>query len=627
MFVAADRALKAGDLTRFKQLTSQLHDYPLYPYLLYNYLRARLWKLKDEEIAGFLKHYGDLPMAGDIRRSWLKVLARRGHWQAYLDNYTPQRDITLRCYQLLARIKTGNDTYLLEDARTVWLSGHSQPEQCDPAFERLYKSDLMTDALVWERIGLAMDEGETGLASWLAKRLPADERVWVTRWVGAHNNPARATWKPGFEDTALARRILVHGLNRLARSDVGKAIAHWKALRQDYEFSTDQVADMQYTLAVRATQQNHPLAKKLLDDIDDSRVDEDVFGWRLRAALEDDDWKRILDWTAGTPPQDELTRGQWFYWRGRALEETGQTDAANEMYRRIAGMRDYYGFLAADRLGAAYAIDHRPLPEDLQTWQKIADSPGMVRARELYALGMTYSARREWQHAINNMTTYQMQIAAMIASNWGWYDRVIITMGKAQAFDDLVLRFPTPYEERLNRYADKRGLDLSWVFALVRAESAFMEDARSPSGALGLMQVMPATGHETAKNIGWKNLRSTDLLRADANIPIGTAYLRQMVDRFNGNLTLATAAYNAGPGSVSSWLPRTGCVEPDVWVEKIPFNETRGYVRRILYYASIYDWRLRRDIIPVSKRMAAVQPRNSRVVAELSCSKPSISLN
>ena len=627
MFVEADRSLRSGNLTRFKQLTAQLRDYPLYPYLLYNYLRARLWKLNGDEIEGFLRHYDNLPMANDLRRSWLKVLARRGHWKTFLENYTPQQDITLRCYQLLARIRTGNDAYLLEDTRTVWLYGHSQPEQCDPAFERLYNSKLMSDALVWQRIGLAMDEGETGLASYLGNRLPAEQRMWVTRWIGAHNNPAHATYHPKFEDTELARRILLHGLNRLARIDAGKAIARWSDIKDDYEFSADQISEMKYTLAVRATQQNHPMAKTLLDDIDDSRVDEDVFGWRLRAALDDYDWQRILDWTSGIPPQDELTRGQWIYWRGRALEETGKPDAAKAMYRKITDLRDYYGFMAADRLGISYSMNHHPLPEDMEAWQKISESPGMVRARELFSLGMIYSARREWQYALDNMTTYQMQIAAMIASNWGWYDRVIMTMGKAKAFDDLVLRFPTPYQKDLDSYAQKRGLDLSWVFALVRAESAFMEDARSPSGALGLMQVMPATGHETARNIGWRNLRTTDLLKADANIPIGTAYLKQMVDRFNGNITLATAAYNAGPGSVSSWLPRTGCMEPDVWLETIPFDETRGYVRRILYYASIYDWRLRRDIIPVSRRMAIVQPKNSKLLADLSCSKPSVSLN
>lgn len=369
------------------------------------------------------------------------------------------------------------------------------------------------------------------------------------------------------------------------------------------------------------------MARELLDAVDNGFVDEDVLQSRLRSALADLDWNALLRWTSGEVPEDEATRGQWLYWRGRALETSGKDEEARATYDRAARERNYYGFMAADRLSRPYAFDHQPLPEDPEAWQRLNGLPAVRRARELYLLDMTLSARREWHHALEAMTTYQMQIAAMIAADWGWHDRVILTMGRAGAYDDLVLRFPMPYEEPLRQYADKRALDLGWLYALVRAESAFMEDARSPAGAMGLMQVMPTTGRETARSIGWRGFTPDQLMRAEVNVPIGTAYLRQMLDRFGGNMILATAAYNAGPGNVGRWMPRSSCVDPDVWVEQIPFTETRKYVQRILYYSSIYDWRLQREVLPIRRRMAAVHPSRQAIAGEQGCVVQSISMN
>lgn len=627
LFVQAQVALRVHDAASFRKIVAVLTDYPLYPYVLYDELRPRLWKATPEEVGLFLSRYGDLPMAADFRRDWLRTLAKRGEWRVFLTFYTPQTDITLQCDQLLARISTNNGAYLLEDARTLWLSAHSQPQECNAAFERLYRSDLMTDELVWSRIKLAMAEGETSLASNLGNRLPPADQQWVTRWIAVYHNPGRWTENPGYEDTEIARAVLLQGVRRLAQTDIDLAISRWPSLRAKYSFTAAEQAETDRLLALRAAQNHHPRAKELLGAVPNSGVDEEVFDWRLRVALQYRDWPILLKWTEGEVPTQDPVRQSWLYWRARALEETGNTEAASGIFRQLSTERDYYAFLAADHMGIPYELNHHPLPEDLREWQRLVELPAVQRSRELYVLGMTYSAGREWQHALEGLTTYQMQIAAMIASNWGWYHRAILTMAKAQSLDDLILRFPVPYEGELREYAGKRNLDLAWVFALVRAESAFLEDARSPAGALGLMQVMPVTARETARSIGLKKFSAVQLLDADTNIPIGTAYLKQMMDRFNGNVVLATAAYNAGPGNVSSWMPLQDCVEPDVWIERIPITETRKYVQRILYYSSIYDWRLGQDVVPLHERMAAVQPHDQNLVAGLSCPGESISLN
>ena len=625
-YLAAKKALDTKQFKTFGKIANTLKTYPLYPYLRYEYLRKRLWKVKDSEVIDFLKRHDDLPVTNSLRTSWLKLLVKRGHWNTFLDNYTPQSNTTMQCYQLQARIKTNNNVFLLEDTRSIWLTGKSLPPQCDLAFERLYKSDLMTNELVWERIRLSMQNNEISLANFLARKLDEEHKKLARKWVQIHNNPYKHTHKPKLEDNETSREILAHGILRLAKQNVAKAVKRLDALKNDYSFTPDDIAEIERTLAVRAAKNKSKLAARLLDEIDNDHVDVQVFHYRLRTALANLDWPLLKKWTTGQAPVADIEL-RWRYWHARALEETGEPDKAKAIYADIAKERDYYGFLAADKINTNYDMNHHPLPENLEEYIRIESLPAVRRAYEFYKLDMAYPARREWHHALKKMTSYQMQMAAAVAKQWGWHDRAIFTMGRAKAYDDLNLRFPILFNELLDKYAKKRNIDPSWMYGLVRAESAFIEDVRSPAGALGLMQVMPKTGTATAKRIGLKGFKPHKLKQAETNIPIGSAYMKQMLNRFNGNIVLATAAYNAGPHRVSKWLPKQGCIEPDVWVEQIPFNETRKYVRRVLAFANVYDWRLQTAIKPIKERMALITAPNNKLIANLSCTAIKISDN
>ncbi|MFT5425344.1 MAG: soluble lytic murein transglycosylase [Gammaproteobacteria bacterium] len=610
-YLEAQKALKAGEIQTFTALSEKLREYPLYPYLRYNYIRPRLHKINDTDIKNFIDSYPDFISTDSLKTSWLKQLAKQGKWQIFLDNYTPQKDIKLRCQQLQARIKTNNQTYLLEDTRTLWLTGQSLPSECDIAFERLHKSELMTNELVWERIQNAMEISNTGLVNYLSKSLNQNYKAWVKRWLAMHHNPSVETKNPQYPDTAIAREILLYGTKRLAKQNINRSLSNWQTLKDNYNFTPSEINDVNLIIAVLAAKNKHPKATELLDNLNQALDSEEIFHWRLRTALKNKDWQKLYQWTNKEPPELESIKYSWVYWHGRALEEIGNIEKANESYASIADQRDYYGFLAADRIGAEYKMNHYPLPEDLESKNKVSRLPGIRRAHELFILYGNYTATSEWQHALRSMTNYQMQVAASIASQWGWHDRAIFTMGAAHAYDNLELRFPTPYRDSIEEYAIKRNLDIGWIFALMRSESAFIEKVKSPAGALGLMQVMPATGKLTAKMIGMNNFKTNDLLTAKKNIAIGTAYMKEMQDKFKGSHLLATAAYNAGPGRSVKWSPKTGCKEPDIWVEQIPFDETRAYVKRVLFYASIYDWRLGQQISPLKQRMTAIYPYNS----------------
>lgn len=624
-YLAAKKALNTKQFKTFGKIANTLKDYPLYPYLRYNYILKRLWKVEDAEVIDFLNRYSDLPVANYLRSSWLKLLYRRGHWQTFLDNYLPQADATMQCYQLQARIKTNNPVFLLEDTRSIWLTGKSLPSECDPAFERLYKSELMTNELVWERVRLSMQNNQLNLAKYLSNRLdPAHKRL-VKQWTQIHHNPYKYTNKPKLDDTIITREILAHGILRLARQDVGKAVKRLEALKKDFAFTPGEIAEVERTLAVRAAKSKSKLALQLLDQIDNYHVNDEVFHYRLRTALANEDWPVLKKWTTGQAYDVDILL-RWRYWHARALEETGEREKANEIFAELAQERDYYGFLAADKINVPYKMNHYPLPENKEEFARIESLPAIKRAYEFFKINAGYEARREWHHAQSKLTTYQLQMAAALVTQWGWHDRAIFAMNKAKVYDNLVLRFPILFDDLFDKYANKRKIDRSWVYGLARAESAFIEDVKSPAGALGLMQVMPQTGKMTAKKIGLRGFKAHKLTQAETNIPIGTAYMKEMLEKFDGNMVLATAAYNAGPHRVDRWLPKQGCSEPDVWIELIPFNETRKYVRRVLYFANIYDWRLGNEIKPIKERMALVTSNNKNIVS-LSCTAIKISDN
>jgi len=225
---------------------------------------------------------------------------------------------------------------------------------------------------------------------------------------------------------------------------------------------------------------------------------------------------------------------------------------------------------------------------------------------EFYDVSLFAQARREWRHGVNQMQRREQAIAGALAGKWEWHDRAVFTTAKAGAYDDLALRFPMPFKAVFSKYAKEKGLDLAWVYGIARQESAFMKGAKSHVGASGLMQLMPATAKYVAKKIGLEIETQQDIVDVENNINLGTAYLQQMLNTFGGNYMLATAAYNAGPGRSQRWSKRHGCLPADIWVELIPFDETRTYVRRVLFYTRIFEYRLQyQETTPIRVYLSA----------------------
>ncbi len=586
-FVAAEEALKRGKITEYQTLRKGLEKYPLYPYLEYEELRYGFSSNKLPRVKKFLKRYPDVPISDLLRSAWLNHLAAKQEWGSYLELYTPQNSIERQCNYLRALIANKGEEKAFKLVKPIWLHGSSRPDDCNQVFKAWIKAGKLTPELAWGRIELAMQDEETSLARYLRRYLPAKQRGWFDQWIHIHNNPERLTRKSKLKGPIkLQHTIQAHGLERLARRNINTALSVWKRLREDQTFPAGLLKQAERAIALHMMRNKHKQGLEFLDQIQPRAANALLHEKRIRYVLTKQKWDLVNKWIQQLP-EHLKSSDEWRYWNARALGELGKTDESQSRMRVLAKERSFYGFLAADLLKIDYNLNYKPLNVSATTMKQLESNLGLVRSREMFLLNRFTSGRREWRDATEKMTSEQLKGAAILARNWGLHDRSIAAVAQGELWEDLGLRFPVAHRKKVVQSAQERNLETAWVFAVIRQESAFVQDAHSPAGALGLMQLMPRTARGMARKLKMDSPKESKILQPDVNIRLGTAYLRVVFNELGQNKVLATAAYNAGPSRVRGWLPKKA-MPADLWIATVPVDETRGYLQRVLAYTVIY---------------------------------------
>jgi soluble lytic murein transglycosylase len=624
-FLAAERALEAGDRLAFESLIGRLADHPLRPYLQFARFRAEPEGGRDGEIESFLTDYADTPLADRLRPAYLERLAAGARWADYARVFAPlaahdDEPIERRCLYLRALIETGRSQEALEPARIepIWLHGRSRPDACDPVFAAWEAAGGITTELRWARIRLAMEAGQPGLARWLGQGLPDTEQRRVHLWLSIRDQPERTLELIGNTlDHPTDPAILADGLGRLARARPQEAADALDRLvsRGAFTPKRDPAAWAQAHVGVaRGLQRARPKSQRtraltVWARLEAREANLATQEERLRTAVALGAWRQVILWIEAMPPGD-IRDDRWLYWLARAREALGEHEAAHAGYVRAAGQRSLWGFLAADRVGRPYQLESRPVPADPARIRALMARPAMARIQALRALGRETDLRREWRHLTGELDDADRKAAAYIADVWDWHDQAIFTLAPTGYWDDLNLRFPVAHLDLVQEQAWQTGLPEDWILAVIRQESVFNPTVASHAGALGLMQLMPGTARQMAEEMEPPEDAPTRraILDPARNIGLGAAYLARMRDRF-GHPALATAAYNAGPHRVDRWLP-DACQEADLWILAIPFEETRGYVERVLAYRVIYRARLGLEPRWVSELLPPVPGRS-----------------
>jgi soluble lytic murein transglycosylase len=608
-YLAALEALKAGQTARFKTLYARLDGYILRGYLEYESIKNRVSTIPDAELRRFLAENSQAQFSDTIRNQWLHALAKRGDWKTFLNEYQDiEDDPELQCLRLSRLLKTSEEqAILMTEVEKLWLTGKQLPRACDSVFDAWKKAGHMTSDKVWARIGLAMESRNLRLAGDLAQYLDPSERVWVRRWQAMYRDPVRELHHITYPvETPVARMIVKHGVVRLAYRDPEEAMVQWDQLKSKYQFFGEDDNYVLRYIGILAAQDQLPQALTWLSAVSADPGDMSLHLWRVKTALRAGQWEMAKRFIAGLS-EEQRQDSQWRYWTARILESTGNKDEARRLYETLARDRSYYGFLAADRIGKDYSMQHVSTDATPEEVSAMLARPGIQMAQELYLMGQVTESRRQWNWTTRRLNNRDLAVAAVIARQWGWHDRAILTVARSDQQDDLELRFPLLYRDTIEANASEVGIDPSWVYGVVRQESAFVVDARSQSGALGLMQLMPSTGRLTGRKLNMPIHSNRALLNIENNLRLGVSYLKEVLGRNNGNQVLATASYNAGPNRVNSWLPDK-TLDADIWVETIPFGETRDYVKNVMSYTTVYDHRLGSRPARLQDRMQSVYP-------------------
>ena len=587
-FLKAERQIGSMTKADAQATLQKFASYPLQPYL--EMQRLKQFLSADERINDFLLRYNGTPMDWPLRKPWLLDLARRQQAALYLANYSDTSDAELECYALRFKLaqQDANPALIWPQVTALWAVGKSQPKACDPLFTAWRAAGQQTAEVVWQRLRLAAEGGKASLMPYLKAQLPQDQQYLADLYQKVRSNPAAIARDKFFPLKKVQERdVLAYGLKRLIWRDSDKAIATWQRFNNDPYFTAAQRMDVQRQFAIAQASRGDKRAADWLSQLPVDMLDDTLAHWQVGSALLQLDWPAVQRSIEAFPP--ELASDiNWRYWLARAYEQQGMTDKSTPIFQQLAMQRHFYGFMAAAKLGLPPSLAHTPVTVSDDELALLKQHPAVIRAQEWLALSRLHEARREWNYLQDTATEQQKLVSAKLAHQMQWYDRAIFSLADVGYWDDVELRFPLAYQAQISASSAKAAVDSGWAMAIARRESSFMADATSPVGARGLMQLMPAT----AKQIAKKTVTLSQLHDPVLNIDYATDYLNYLMKRNDGNLLMATAAYNAGYSRVKQWIPQNYALPADVWVETIPYRETREYVKAVMAYYQIYNIRL-----------------------------------
>lgn len=592
-YAGAVRAIDHGNWTEYEQLRPGLDDYPLAMYLDYQQLSRQVHEVRPADARRFIDLSADSPLPNRFLGVYLERAGRDRRWRDFLAVMPNEpNSIELKCYYFRAKLAQGDQLAAWEGAERLWVHGSSRPDECDPLFDAWQKAGQISDEVVWARLLQAFEARQRSLMNYVARKGSNALRPWSDLLLAVYRKPSSLRQRKLPAGNPYSVDIAGLGLAYLARYDPALALSYWQDYRQELTFTPEQQRKVEYAIALQGlfarTEKNLDWLPGALQRLQDDKLVE----LRLRWALAEQNWTALLE-TLPLLSTDSAEKSVWRYWRARSLAELGQGDTARALLASLAGERDYYGFLAADRLQQPYAFNNQPLVLQAPVTEPLKQLPAVRRIGELYYHKEGQLAHSEWFKVLEDTDgAEQHQALALLAAEQGWYRMAIDAATRARAWDALNLRFPTPYQDTFNHYAAVQRVPSTELMAIARRESAFFPEARSPVGARGLMQIMPATGRQVASSLGRPHTRS-ELYQVEHNVLLGSAYYRQLLDRFSGNRVFALTAYNAGPHRVDRWRHSgADSVPVDVWIETIPYRETRNYVQAVLSYNVVFQYLL-----------------------------------
>ncbi len=592
-FILALAAARAGEFADGAD-PPEIRSHPLFAYLEATRIAFRLSQVEeadsdaDEQAAEFLRRHTALPVARGLRYDWAVSLARREQWQSFLEQYDEAfADARLRCQSLAARIALDRTEGLVPLIVERWLTPRQLPGECEPIFQWLRDEGALTEDHVEQRVRMLLENGQIGFARVIARRLPDERSAPLLRWAALIERPASELEQFVASSADIESDVLLDAWSRLSRDDPESALKLYEPMLAAVESDGELVRAVHLALALGLAWDRRSEALAAFAAIPDHELDDYTLGWRTRAALWARDWALAEEGLEAMSPR-QRDQSMWRYWAGRVTEERVGRRAARTHYEALLDDDNFYAGLAAAQLRRRLRPTLEPLPRHDATLATLARNPALIRASALFDIGLPVAALREWRFGVADLDDERDRQTIHLAADWQRYDLAVATATRLGVFNDYPLLYPTPYRDEVVAATRETGVQRELVYSVMRQESLFRADVVSSAGAHGLMQLKLGTAARYEPDVGTR-LSREDLLDPALNVRLGSAELARLIDEFQGRLPVALAAYNAGPNAAERWLP-DGQMDADIWIENIPFNETRAYVRRVFWHSLVFRW-------------------------------------
>jgi len=595
IFLQAEEELKKHTSIKnseaiLQKFSKNLSSYPLFPYLKFMALQQSIREVSLPQLKDFVSNYKDTPLVEPLRNAWLLHSAKQHKWKDFLEMYKETDNVELECYFIQAQNKFNNNLESFDEKiKKIWLSSSGQPKSCDAVFDVWKQHGLMTRPMIWQRIKLAITANNINFARFLANNyLPKMEHPIVELWIKMDSNPFLIVKKHYFTNNThpAIPEILMHSILKISKKEPEKAVKIWQILSGMHKFTERHFNYIVRAIAVSLAKDSHHNSWEWLKKIHKDYRDQEVYNLQLILALKQARWDWVVEIYKDLPDNFK-EQEKWLYWYARALDMQQRSLDGKNILIELSTKRSYYGFLSSSKLLRPYSFKFKPVNVSSSQMDVVLKNKAVQRAYELLQLDRLTKASQEWNIALKNMVEWELHAAAKLADSLNIPNWAITALSDAKQQDDLSLRFPQYYAQHIVNEAKKNRLDPAWVFAVTRQESAFRPHVKSYAGALGLMQLMPKTGFMVAKTININLRNHSDILDINNNVKLGSKYLQLMLDRYK-HLVVATAAYNAGPNRVQKWLPNYD-IAADIWIETIPFKDTRQYVQNVITNTVIYQ--------------------------------------
>ncbi|GGI19874.1 lytic transglycosylase domain-containing protein [Oxalicibacterium faecigallinarum] len=587
-FLALRDASRRGDATKAAEIAAGLGNYPIPSYVDYYQIRPRIKDASASDVLGFIDQYRGTAIADRLRNDWLLELGKRRDWATFDAQYPMfvlNDDTQLKCYALMSKaLKGGN---VADEARALLAVPKDFGEACIALIALLMETKQFDEDDLWAQIRLAADTGNADFVRRLVPLSGIDDGSLMT----AIDKPALIVAKgPGFR--RVKHEVYIVALGRVARNNPQQA-ADALMSNDGQRLNNKQQKLAWAQIALQSARKLQPEAVEYWRKAGDAPLSVEAHEWKIRSALRAGDWKLVRH---GIEMMPNALRNDptWTYWLARAYAQDDKKEKAITLWQSIASQPGFYGQLALEELGQRTTIPPRAAAVTAAELAPMENNAGFKRAFKFFELGLRFEGYREWNWELRGMNERQLLAAAEFARRNDVLDRMVNTSDRTVVEVNYDQRFPTPHREVMATATQRLQLEMAWVYGLIRQESRFVRDARSHVGASGLMQLMPATARYVAKRIGYNDFTPARVNEIETNVLLGTNYLNMVLGDLEGSQTMATAAYNAGPGRPRAWRSTLAQpVEGAIFAESIPFSETRDYVKKVLsnatYYAAMFE--------------------------------------